>query len=107
MNAPVRPFDFDGARALVVGGGTGLGAAMAEALAAHGASLCIASRTQRAGARHDWIALDVRDSSSVAAAWCALMELTLIRLVNRAVVPRATIEKRLMPTSASTVSCRS
>lgn len=72
MSAPARPFDFNGARALVVGGGTGLGAAMADALAAHGASVCIASRTQRAGARHDWIALDVRHPASVAGAFSEL-----------------------------------
>ena len=42
----VRPFDFAGATALVVGGASGLGRAMAEALAQHGASVCIAARTE-------------------------------------------------------------
>src|SRR5260221_717360 len=40
-----RPFDFTGATAVVLGGATGLGLAMAEGLAAHGASVCIASRS--------------------------------------------------------------
>ena len=39
-----RPFDFRGATALVIGGASGLGRAMAEALAQHGASVCIAAR---------------------------------------------------------------
>ena len=38
-------FDFSGATAVVVGGATGLGRAMAEGLAAHGARVCIVSRT--------------------------------------------------------------
>ena len=40
-----RPFDFSGATALVVGGASGLGRAMAEALAGHGASVCITARS--------------------------------------------------------------
>jgi NAD(P)-dependent dehydrogenase (short-subunit alcohol dehydrogenase family) len=39
------PFDFSGATALVVGGASGLGNAMAGALAAHGARVCVAART--------------------------------------------------------------
>jgi NAD(P)-dependent dehydrogenase (short-subunit alcohol dehydrogenase family) len=46
-----RPFDFTGATAVVLGGATGLGLAMAEGLAAHGASVCIASRSNER-ARH-------------------------------------------------------
>jgi NAD(P)-dependent dehydrogenase (short-subunit alcohol dehydrogenase family) len=40
-----HPFDFSGASALVVGGASGLGRAMADGLAAHGARLAIAART--------------------------------------------------------------
>ena len=40
-----NPFDFTGATAVVLGGATGLGLAMAEGLAAHGAAVCIASRS--------------------------------------------------------------
>lgn len=40
------PFDFSGATALVVGGGSGLGLIMAEGLAAHGANVCIVSRSE-------------------------------------------------------------
>jgi gluconate 5-dehydrogenase len=39
-----RPFDFSGATALVVGGASGIGQAMAEALATHGASVCVTAR---------------------------------------------------------------
>jgi len=41
-----RPFDFTGATAVVVGGATGLGFAMAEGLAAHGAAVCVVSRSE-------------------------------------------------------------
>lgn len=40
------PFDFQGATALVVGGSSGLGYAMAEGLLSHGAQVCIASRSR-------------------------------------------------------------
>jgi len=41
-----NPFDFSGATAVVVGGASGLGLAMAEGLAAHGASVCVVSRSE-------------------------------------------------------------
>lgn len=41
----MRPFDFSGATAVVVGGASGLGRAMAEALAQHGARVCVVART--------------------------------------------------------------
>jgi NAD(P)-dependent dehydrogenase (short-subunit alcohol dehydrogenase family) len=40
-----RPFDFSGATALVVGGASGLGHAMARGLAWHGASVVVVART--------------------------------------------------------------
>lgn len=40
------PFDFRSATALVVGGSSGLGLNMTEALLAHGAKVCIASRSE-------------------------------------------------------------
>jgi NAD(P)-dependent dehydrogenase (short-subunit alcohol dehydrogenase family) len=39
-----RPFDFAGATAIVVGGASGLGHAMARGLAAHGASVLVVAR---------------------------------------------------------------
>jgi NAD(P)-dependent dehydrogenase (short-subunit alcohol dehydrogenase family) len=39
-----RPFDFSGATALVIGGASGLGRAIAESLASHGAHVAIAAR---------------------------------------------------------------
>jgi NAD(P)-dependent dehydrogenase (short-subunit alcohol dehydrogenase family) len=41
-----NPFDFSGATAVIVGGASGLGFAMAEGLAAHGASVCITAQTE-------------------------------------------------------------
>ena len=41
-----KPFDFSGATAVVVGGASGLGYAIAEALAGHGAEVCIVARTE-------------------------------------------------------------
>ena len=74
-----RPFDFSGATALVVGGASGLGRAMAETLVRHGASVCIAARTEekaraiaedisaRAGGRCVSCAADLAVESSVRA----------------------------------------
>src|SRR5579864_3038725 len=42
-----NPFDFSGATAVVVGGATGLGQAMAEGLAVHGATVCVVSRSEQ------------------------------------------------------------
>ena len=80
MTTPLdRPFDFQGATALVVGGGSGLGRAMAESLAQHGASVCITARTEakartiaaeisaRAGARCESCAADLAVEASVQA----------------------------------------
>ena len=74
-----RPFDFNGATALVVGGASGLGRAMAETLARHGASVCIAARNEekaraiageiasRAGAQCASCAADLAVETSVRA----------------------------------------
>jgi NAD(P)-dependent dehydrogenase (short-subunit alcohol dehydrogenase family) len=43
MDVP-QPFDFSGSTAVVLGGASGLGLALAEGLAAHGAAVCITSR---------------------------------------------------------------
>lgn len=40
------PFDFSAATAVVLGGATGLGRAMAEGLAARGATVCVVSRSE-------------------------------------------------------------
>ena len=42
----LNPFDFTGATAIVVGGATGLGAAVAEALVDQGAAVCIVARSE-------------------------------------------------------------
>jgi NAD(P)-dependent dehydrogenase (short-subunit alcohol dehydrogenase family) len=74
-----RLFDFTGATALVVGGASGLGRAMAEALAAHGASVAISARelhksravadeiSAQCGTRVEACSADLADESSVAA----------------------------------------
>jgi NAD(P)-dependent dehydrogenase (short-subunit alcohol dehydrogenase family) len=84
MAASPSPFDFRGTSALVVGGAGGLGAAMAEALLAHGAKVCIASRsedklkerakdlTKRSGTDCDWIVVDIGDEGSVQKAFASL-----------------------------------
>jgi NAD(P)-dependent dehydrogenase (short-subunit alcohol dehydrogenase family) len=63
-----RPFDFRGATALVVGGASGLGRAMAETLAQHGASVCIAART---GEKASAIAAEISSRAAVRCASCA------------------------------------
>ncbi|HEY6213560.1 MAG TPA: SDR family oxidoreductase [Vicinamibacterales bacterium] len=72
-----NPFDFSGATAVVVGGASGIGQAMAEGLAAHGAAVCIVSRSEdraraaasaigeRHGGRTSSLSADVSDEASV------------------------------------------
>jgi NAD(P)-dependent dehydrogenase (short-subunit alcohol dehydrogenase family) len=72
-----KPFDFSGATVVVVGGAAGLGYAMAEGLAHHGASVCIVARTEEkarkaatklaadAGVRCDACAADLANEDSV------------------------------------------
>ncbi|MGI8877725.1 MAG: SDR family NAD(P)-dependent oxidoreductase [Candidatus Limnocylindria bacterium] len=72
-------FRLDGRRAIVVGAGSGIGAASAEALAAHGAHVvcgdldqakaaAVSDRIRSAGGSAEPIAVDVRDTPSVEAA---------------------------------------
>jgi NAD(P)-dependent dehydrogenase (short-subunit alcohol dehydrogenase family) len=72
-------FRLDGRRAIVVGAGSGIGEASAEALAAHGAHVVcadldegrarvVADRIREAGGRAESALIDVRDTASVESA---------------------------------------
>jgi len=68
--------ELSGKHALVTGGGTGVGAAIAVMLANEGAAVTIAGRTQKAlqevAANHEgigWVTCDVTDMTSVSAAF--------------------------------------
>jgi NAD(P)-dependent dehydrogenase (short-subunit alcohol dehydrogenase family) len=72
-----QPFDFTGATAVIVGGASGLGIAMGEGLAAHGASVCLTARTEdkaraavdtiapHAKARLDTAVVDIASETSI------------------------------------------
>src|SRR5437762_9123382 len=72
-----RPFDFSSATALVVGGASGLGRAIAEGLAAHGARVAVVARNlskargvadeiaERTGKAVESCAADLTDEGSV------------------------------------------
>src|SRR5690349_15912794 len=72
-----QPFDFSGATAVVLGGASGLGLAMAEGLAAHGASVGMVSRSiekaqaaandvnERTGGRCVALAADAESEASI------------------------------------------
>jgi NAD(P)-dependent dehydrogenase (short-subunit alcohol dehydrogenase family) len=84
-----------GRTALVTGGGSGLGAAIATALHAAGADVVVTGRdeaklaavTARLGGRARWLACDVADSASVDALRDALAGTEVSILVNNAGVP--------------------
>jgi len=97
--------DLSGTRALITGGTSGLGLAMATALAEAGATVLVtgrdAARAREAAARLPGaagLALDVRDETSVAAAveraWSELGGLDL--LVNNAGIGMRTVNPRFM-----------
>ena len=69
-SAPLRG-DFKGQRAVVTGGGRGIGAAVARALAAEGASVVVAARSRD---QVDAVATELRDAGH--AAWAAVCDVT-------------------------------
>jgi NAD(P)-dependent dehydrogenase (short-subunit alcohol dehydrogenase family) len=98
---------LDGVRALVTGSTSGLGLAMASALAASGAAVAVTGRSgERAssvaselgGARSFGLAMDVRSAESVAAgveaAWSRLGGIDL--LVNNAGIGMRTVNPRFL-----------
>jgi gluconate 5-dehydrogenase len=97
---------LDGVRALVTGSTSGLGLAMASALASSGASVVVTGRSaERAssaasglGERACGLAMDVRDpdsvASGVAAAWSRLGGIDL--LVNNAGIGMRTVNPRFL-----------
>ncbi len=105
--ADVQDIDLAGTRALVTGGTSGLGLAMAEALAQAGAAVALTSRSaERAGAAAAklpgtgaiGIAADARDEAAVARAvaqaWSRLGGIDL--LVNNAGLGMKTVNPRFM-----------
>src|SRR3954468_7640361 len=97
---------LDGVRALVTGSTSGLGLAMASALAAAGASVVVTGRSgeraagvaERLGAACFGLAMDVRSAESVAsgggAAWSPLGGIDL--LVNNAGIGMRTVNPRFL-----------
>src|SRR3954447_24884885 len=97
---------LDGVRALVTGSTSGLGLAMASALAAAGASVVVTGRSgeraagvaERLGAACFGLAMDVRSAESVAsgvdAAWSRLDGIDL--LVNNAGIGMRTVNPRFL-----------
>ena len=89
---PRGPQGLDGRTALVTGGGSGLGAAIARALHAAGGSVVVVGRrpeplervVAELGGRASWRVCDVADESSVAELASALAETEVSVLVNNA-----------------------
>ena len=99
MNVPSQSLPLRGQVALITGGGRGIGAATAEALARKGARVIVASRTeteltatvaqlQAAGLDAAWITLDVADEAAVETAFTriAAEQGRLDILVNNAAI---------------------
>src|SRR4051812_19133477 len=106
MSTSISVDGLKGVRVLVTGGSSGLGRAMAQALAQAGARVAVSSRDERRGhaaaAELDsgtlGVALDVRDAGSVSAAveavYAAFGGLDL--LVNNAGIGMRTVNPRFM-----------
>ena len=106
MNRSIVGDGLEGVRVLVTGGSSGLGRAMAQALAQAGARVAVSSRDERRahavaadlGPAALGVALDVRDAGSVSAAVDAVYETFggLDVLVNNAGIGMRTVNPRFM-----------
>jgi NAD(P)-dependent dehydrogenase (short-subunit alcohol dehydrogenase family) len=106
MTTTIPGGELDGVRVLVTGGSSGLGRAMARALAEAGAHVAVSSRDERRahaaavefGFGALGVALDVRDVGSVCAAVDAVYETFggLDVLVNNAGIGMRTVNPRFM-----------
>jgi len=106
MTTTIAGSGLKGVRVLVTGGSSGLGRAMAQALAEAGARVAVSSRDERrahaAAAEFGFgalgVALDVRDAGSVSAAVDAVYETFggLDVLVNNAGIGMRTVNPRFM-----------
>lgn len=106
MHTSIAGDGLEGVRALVSGGSSGLGRAMAQALAQAGARVAVSSRDERRsrtaagelGPAALGVALDVRDAGSVSAAVDAVYETFggLDVLVNNAGIGMRTVNPRFM-----------
>ncbi len=106
MNTSIVGDGLEGVRVLVTGGSSGLGRAMAQALAEAGARVAVSSRDERRartaagelGPAALGVALDVRDAGSVSAAVDAVYETfgDLDVLVNNAGIGMRTVNPRFM-----------
>jgi len=106
MTITISDSALEGVRVLVTGGSSGLGRAMAQALAEAGARVAVSSRDERRahaavaefGSGALGVALDVRDAGSVSAAVDAVYEAfgSLDVLVNNAGIGMRTVNPRFM-----------
>lgn len=92
-----RMFDLTGRKAMVVGGGSGIGREVARALAAHGAELLVADRDLPAaqgtaeGIGASALALDVLDTHAIEAAAAAHADLDVLVFT-----PATNVRKRMV-----------